>query len=212
MPMFDLVFTGELIEGCDPAQVRRDLERLFKTDATGISRLFTGTPVIIKKAVDQQTAMRYRAALQQAGALCQVRPVAAATASASTSATSAVSRPSAAPGLESATILPPGSILTEILPVPPPQYDFSGLSVAPPGEVLVQQSPQTFPPPPSPAAYHLAPAGEVLVEPIPITPAVVPDISALTMAPPRTEILKPGEVNKAHPPPPTPGDLSLAQQ
>ncbi len=210
MPQFDLVFTGELIEGCDPAQVRRDLGRLFKTDATAISRLFTGKPVIIKKAIDQQTAIRYRAALQQAGALCQIRPVDEVTGS--TTATG-IARPADARDLENAAILPPGSMLTETRTVvQPPQFDLSGMSVAPPGATLVEQIQQTFAPPPGPGAFDVAPAGEDLVVPAPITPVPIPDISALTMAPPRTEILKPGEVVKSHPPPPDPGDLSLAEQ
>jgi hypothetical protein len=207
MPLFDLVFTGELIEGCDPAQVRRDLERLFKADAAAISRLFTGKPVIIRKAVDRQTAMRYRAALQQAGALCRIQPAAATTAG----VTPAGARPALTGELANAAILPPGSILTEYRQPAAPEFDLSGISVAPPGATLVEQDRKSFTPPAA-GAFEVAPPGVVLVEPIPVTPAKIPDISALTMAPPGTEVLSPEECDRPHPPPPDPRNQKPADK
>ncbi len=210
MSRFDLIFTGELIDGCEPAQVRRDLERLFKTDAAAISRLFTGMPVVIKKDIDEQTAKRYRAALQQVGALCQVRP-AAGTDAQEGAAGQGVTTVAPASSLTSAAILPPGSILTESRMIAPPAFDFTGLSVAPPGETLVERAQLAPAPPPAPGAYQVAPAGTDLVEPRRITPAPLPDISALTMAPPGTTVLTADERDRPPPPPPPdPGDLSLA--
>lgn len=202
MSRFDLIFTGELIEGCEPARVRRDLEHLFRTDAASIARLFIGQPVVIKKDLDEQTALRYRAALQQVGALCRIRPAAGGgEASAKTIADS---------GLAGATILPPGSVLAEARRVEPPQFDFSGFSIAPPGVTLVEHEAPTAPPP-MPGDFDIAPAGADLAEPRRVTPAPVPDISTLTMAPPGTEVLDPGERTRPHPPPPDPGNLTLTE-
>lgn len=208
MSRFDLIFTGELVAGCDPAQVRRDLERLFKTDAAAVARLFTGKPVVIKKAIDEQTAQRYRAALQQAGALCRIRPVPVEAAAEVTAPVSASDQ--AATSLANAAILPPGTPFPEVRKVVPPIFDFADLSVAPPGETLVDAPPAASVAPPAPGAYEVAPPGEDLITPRPVTPAPIPDISALTLAPPRTEVLTSEERNKPSPPPPDPGDLTLA--
>lgn len=75
---FNVVFSGELVAGSDPAQVRANLAKLFKMDAGKVEALFSGKPVVIKKDADQATAMKFRAALRQAGAQCQMLPVAGA--------------------------------------------------------------------------------------------------------------------------------------
>ena len=64
---YDVIFNGELVEDSDPAEVRRRLAALFKSDAAAIERLFSGQAVAIKKGVDEATAARYRDAMRQAG-------------------------------------------------------------------------------------------------------------------------------------------------
>lgn len=200
MSQYDLIFTGEVIEGCDPAQVRRDLEKLFKTDSSAISRLFTGKPVIIKKALDEQTALRYRAALQKAGALCQLRS------SAGPGGGESANPPA---GLAGATILPPGSLLTRPQAVSPPEFDFSGMSLAPAGVTLVEPETPEFLPLPDLGDLELAAAGEDLVKPAPSPPASMPDTVSMTIAPPGADLLTPDERRRTQPPPPDTGDLSL---
>ncbi len=204
MTRYDLVFSGELIEGCDPAQVRRDLERLFRADANAVARLFTGKPVVIKRDLDEQAARRYRAALQQVGALCRLHPSAAEPAP--------TERPAparSAGALAGTEILPPGSILTEPQTIHPPDFDLSAFSIAPTGVTLVEhETPVVVAP--APGAFDVAPAGADLVDPRPVAPAPIPDISALSMAPPRTEVLTPEERAKPAPPPPAVPDLKLA--
>lgn len=205
MARFDLVFSGELIEGCAPARVRRDLERLFRTDADSVARLFTGRPVVIKRDLDEQTAARYRAALQQVGALCRIRPVADATAAAPGHA---AQTPNAGT-LAGVAILPPGSLLSEDRQVDPPGFDLSAFDIAPPGVTLVEPPASTAVPPRA-GVYDIAATGTDLADPRPVTPAPIPDISALTMAPPRTEVLTPEERAKPVPAPPEAPDLKLA--
>lgn len=203
MARFDLVFSGELIDGCDPVRVRRDLERLFRTDASSVERLFTGRPVVIKKDLDEQTAARYRAALQQVGALCRIRPAAA-----GVDTTDTVARPPAVGSLAGTEILPPGSILTETQRIDPPEFDLSAFNIAPPGVMLVEPVVSAAVPP-RPGAFDVAPVGADLADPRPLAPARIPDISALSMAPPRTEMLSPEERRKPAPVPPAVPDLKL---
>ena len=70
--VFDVVFSGELVRGSDPATVKANLARLFKMDAARVEKLFSGQAVVLKKNADQATAMKFRAVLKQAGAVCQL--------------------------------------------------------------------------------------------------------------------------------------------
>ncbi|MDF1780338.1 MAG: hypothetical protein P1U67_03480 [Alcanivoracaceae bacterium] len=72
---YNLVFSGEIVPGADIAAVKQNLARLFKLDAAKVEGLFSGKPVVLKKDADQATAMKFRAALKQAGAQCKMEPV-----------------------------------------------------------------------------------------------------------------------------------------
>lgn len=65
---YNLIFRGDIVLGHNILEVKQRLEKLFKTDATQIERLFTGRPVAIKKALPEAEAQRYQAALHKAGA------------------------------------------------------------------------------------------------------------------------------------------------
>ncbi|MDX1803220.1 MAG: hypothetical protein R3292_04010 [Alcanivorax sp.] len=70
---YHVVFSGELVAGADPETVKANLARLFKMDAARVDKLFSGQPVVLKKNADQATAMKFRAVLKQAGAVCEMR-------------------------------------------------------------------------------------------------------------------------------------------
>ena len=70
---FRLVFAGEVEDGQHPAVVRKRLAAVLKLDDQRMDVLFSGKPVVVKKAADQQTALRYRSAFQKAGARLRVR-------------------------------------------------------------------------------------------------------------------------------------------
>jgi hypothetical protein len=74
---FDILFSGQLIPGQDPAAARDRIARLFKTSAAQVERLFCGRPVVVKKRVDLDTASRYRLAFRQLGALVDIRAASA---------------------------------------------------------------------------------------------------------------------------------------
>jgi hypothetical protein len=168
-PAYDIVFSGALLAGRDPAQVRAELARLFKTDAAGIERLFCSQPVIIKKGADRQTADKYRAALEKAGAVCEIR-----------------ARPpadKAADAPERMILAPAGAMLTTPARITPPVYDLDHMSLAAVGmDILEGVDTAAAPPLYDLAAYSVAPPGSDLDTATQPAPAVLPDIGALTMA------------------------------
>lgn len=72
---FNIVFSGELVAGADPAKVRENLAKVFKMELAKVEALFSGKPVVIKKDADQATAMKFRAVLRQAGAQVEMVPL-----------------------------------------------------------------------------------------------------------------------------------------
>ncbi len=72
--LFDLSFDGTLAADADPAVVRQHLAALFKLDAAGVAILFSGQPVVVKRAVDGATAARFEQAFHQAGAVLLLTP------------------------------------------------------------------------------------------------------------------------------------------
>jgi hypothetical protein len=74
---FDLTYRGELLPGADPDAVRERLSAIFRLSAAGAERLFTGRPVVVKRAVDEATRARYAEVFNQAGAVLVVVPCAA---------------------------------------------------------------------------------------------------------------------------------------
>ena len=70
---YDVIFSGKLVEGAAEDQVKANVAKLFKVEVAKIERLFTGSPVILKKGVDEQSAKKYLLAMRQAGAICEVK-------------------------------------------------------------------------------------------------------------------------------------------
>jgi len=167
---FAVVFSGELVPGADSARVQANFAQLFKVDATRVAPMFSGTPVTIKKGVDEATAKKYQQALLQAGAVCQVVDLAAPPPPAAASAAPATPEPAAAPtssGGLSATLAEPGVLIKEPEQVPPLEVDTSHLS--------------------------LGAAGETIVEPTAVEELKV-DLSALSMAEPGVQLVPPSTV------------------
>jgi hypothetical protein len=206
-PAYDIVFSGAVLAGRDPSQVRAELARLFKTDAAGIARLFCGQPVIIKKGVDRRTADKYQAALEKAGAACEIR------------ARASTGRSADIPPHMS--VAPAGTVLTTSNPVKPPvfdlghmslaatgvdilegvesvvvppQYDLTAFSVAPPGSELVTENRPQPAPLPDIGAWSVAEPGSDLDTRGPAAAVALPDISGMTLAPAGTAVIRPEEM------------------
>lgn len=73
-PLFDIVFTGRTAPGHDPDAVRAGLQSLFRLDDARAQRLFRAGRVVVKRAVDLDTAERFRAAFLETGALVEIEP------------------------------------------------------------------------------------------------------------------------------------------
>lgn len=72
---FRLVYKGEVLEGQHPAVVKRRLTAVLKLNEERMAMLFSGKSIVVKKATDAETAARYQAAFQKAGARLRVLPV-----------------------------------------------------------------------------------------------------------------------------------------
>ncbi len=73
---YRLVFRGELLEGQHAAVVRKKLGAAMKLDNDALDRLFSGRPVVVRKAADTQTAAKFQAVFKQSGARLRIMPVA----------------------------------------------------------------------------------------------------------------------------------------
>ena len=93
---YRLVFSAEVISGQHPAVVNKRLQAVLKLDDERMEALFSGKPVVVKKARDEDTAVRYQTAFEKAGARLRVLPLDA----------EAEKPPQAAGGLD---LLPPGA-------------------------------------------------------------------------------------------------------
>src|SRR5690606_8856770 len=169
---FNILFQGRIDQGASPEAVRENLARLFRMDAARVEALFSGQRVVIKRDADQATMMKFRAAMKQAGALCEVEEVGAV---APASAPVAAAAPSSAPrGGELETV---GTIRTG-------GTGFSGaFDVAEAGSDLSTGTATPAAPAPDTSHLSMAPAGTDLEE-LPRAAAVpVPDLSHLSVAP-----------------------------
>lgn len=164
---FDVLFAGQLLEGCDAATVRLNLGRLFKADDATLDKLFSGKPQILKRDADEATARKYQQALENAGARAELRPcaqVAAAPAPAPAAAATQSGLELTPAGTE---VLAPG----ERADAAPVTVRVPELDVAAVGERLAEPAP---PAPAAPDTSHLTlgEAGEDipgLAGPTPVT-------------------------------------------
>ncbi|MEZ5596225.1 MAG: hypothetical protein R3E84_07525 [Pseudomonadales bacterium] len=73
---YRLIFKGEVVEGQHPAVVRKRLALALKLDDQRVQALFSGNAVVVRKLADEETARRFQAIFQKAGARLRVMPVA----------------------------------------------------------------------------------------------------------------------------------------
>lgn len=64
---FKIVFEGHLRTGVELETARLNLAQLFKSDVSGVDRLFSGQPVTLKHGLPHDDAERYLKALNEAG-------------------------------------------------------------------------------------------------------------------------------------------------
>jgi hypothetical protein len=197
---YEVSFSGILAEGSDPAQVRRNLAELFKTDLQRIERLFCGKSIVIKSNLDQTSALKYQVAMRRAGAVCTIEE----RGSESAQSTSPSIQPTDGQGsdiqesqapvdktpvesneirneISSASLAPAGSVLIEHEDVRAPEIDVSAISLAPQGSDLVEHT-RIEPPAIDISSMTLAPQAGDLVEHKEVEAPSI-DTGALDLAP-----------------------------
>jgi hypothetical protein len=75
LELYQIEFSGEVVDGWEVDTVKNNLSRLFKADAKIIATLFSGRPVVIKQGLDCDAAMKYVAALASAGGVGRAQPM-----------------------------------------------------------------------------------------------------------------------------------------
>ena len=70
--LYQITFSGQCIAGCTHAEVKANLEQLFKSSTKTIEQLFSGKTIIIKKGLNEKKALAYQKAMHKAGALAEV--------------------------------------------------------------------------------------------------------------------------------------------
>ncbi len=68
---YRLVFKGEVREGQHRAVVRKRLAELLKLEGDRLEQLFSGKPVVVKKAIDKEGAARFVSAFRKCGAVLE---------------------------------------------------------------------------------------------------------------------------------------------
>lgn len=213
---FNIYYAGEVLEGHDAALVREGLAVLFNANDATLDKLFSGATHLIRRNLDREQALRYKAAMERAGA----RP--------------RISRNSAGTQADGLSLAAPGSDVLrpeERRRVAPADIDTTSLSVAPAGERLGPEA-APAPAPPATEALSLAAVGEDIPglprgavppppdvsgldlagedAPLPQRPAPEPvEAPALDLAEPGADVLEARYRHKEEPPPPATDHLEL---
>ncbi len=189
--LFEVAFSGQIIEGADLEEVKARVGKMFNADDAKLAQLFSGTRIVIKKNIDQATAAKYKTALNRAGAECEV------SSSGGEAATTqpASATPAAAPAEPAAQSTP---VSTEYETsydgevAPPPKTDPLGItgdqiedlavSIAPVGSELQDEYKEPEEPDIDITGFDIAPVGTALSEDKKEQQPPPPDTSGITLA------------------------------
>lgn len=73
-PLFKIVFEGQLRNGVELQTAKLNLAQLFKSEVNAVEKLFSGTPVALKRGLTQADAQIYLEALNNAGVEARIEP------------------------------------------------------------------------------------------------------------------------------------------
>lgn len=228
---FNIIFKGEIVGGADEATVKANVAKLFKANDKVLARLFSGEPVAIKKDVDKAGAMKYRALMKKAGAICYAQdpgaPLESAGAAQAKQTQTVVAQPNQSPSQttksdspgaqntdtssdETWSLAPAGSVLVEPKAIEGVEIpDIDSITLAPVGaDVLENPEPVSFEELPDVSGIDLAPVGADVADPVEQELVEMPDVGAIDLAPVGADVADP--VEKDEPPPPDVSNISLA--
>ena len=176
---YDILFSGQLMEGTNLEQAKQQIGSIFKADEEKLNTLFSGKQVTIKSGVDDETASKYREAFRKAGALVDIK-LSAATSKNNEKATTETKTHEPTGEL---TLLPPntGSLIDCAKEITPQQIpDISSITLASPGTVI-DESPDPEPAEIETGALSVSPANTGTLEDCKkeVKTYTIPDISHL---------------------------------
>jgi hypothetical protein len=67
-PLYDVCFAGQLLDGQELQSVRDKIQKLFKANPETLEKLFSGKTQTLKRGCDKTTALKYKKAMEAAGA------------------------------------------------------------------------------------------------------------------------------------------------
>ena len=73
MGNYNVVFEGNISNGYQIQDVKKNLSELFKIDEKKVDILFNKPRVVLKKGLDYESALKYTKVLQKTGAICKVK-------------------------------------------------------------------------------------------------------------------------------------------
>ncbi|MBI5846763.1 MAG: DUF2628 domain-containing protein [Nitrospirae bacterium] len=74
-PTYKVLLSGETLSGHQLAETKKQLAVAFSLSADSIDRFFIGKPVIVKTTTDIETAEKFKALFEKAGAVCFIKQV-----------------------------------------------------------------------------------------------------------------------------------------
>lgn len=185
---FDVYFSGELLEGYEPDQVKEAVGEMFGLSGPRLEALFSGVPVRVKKNLGVEKAGRFRKAFLELGALVQIVPAGeepGASQPPTSTPETASPPPSPAATGSSLQLAPQEPLKEEPADRPAPKPDLSRLSLAPLGERGEGEKTSREETPPLPDTSHLQalpPETGTLEDCAPRRkPAPLPDTSGLSL-------------------------------
>ena len=185
---FEIAFNGVIQPGADLEAVKQKLGHMFKADEAQLAHMFSGKRVPIKRRADEITMIKFRAAFQKAGAICEIVELdesaesePAETAQKAAPAQTAQSADAYVSKYPESEEVPP-ALLTEPLGVSGEQIEDLAADLAPVGSRLLHE----YVDPPEPqidvSGFEVAPVGSVLMQNSGEAPPPPPDTSGLTLA------------------------------
>jgi hypothetical protein len=72
-PLYDVCFAGQLLDGQELQSVRNKIQKLFKANPETLEKLFSGQTQVLKRGCDRDTALKYKKAMEAAGAKPMIR-------------------------------------------------------------------------------------------------------------------------------------------
>ncbi len=178
--LYDIYFSGQIMDGQDPAETRIQVGKLFKADQKQLEKLFSGTPIRIRSGVDEDTATKYRVTLRKVGALVEIKPSSIAADNLESTGNTDTTPSNTTEGL---ALLPPNTgTLLDCAPTitPQPLPDIDNLSLAPEGSII-DESPEQSPVEIDTDGLSLSPANSGTLEDCKkeVEPYPIPDITHL---------------------------------